>query len=387
MHTFPSEKRQFTAPHTGRTVTQWTDSPARDNHLYFTSPSVTADDRWLVFLSERLGDVNFFAIDRLGNGAIQQLTDNRRGTMRSYCWPRGSAYGICKAAPCLDAQRNRLYYLRDEALWRIDLDDIAAGPVHIWDMPTRWWAAFTHVSPDGKRMCIPLTPPQVMLPDLGSQREQMDTIPHAFRVTGRRCRMYEIDLETGAERILAELPFWVTHVQYNPHNSEQLIFNCEGCWNVDLPRIWCLHGPDNFAPIDNNREEARTHENWVPNGEFIVYHGNRQGVPFFAGRRFDGSEVFHQPVPDFNHGHITPTVEGHGFLSDGVDASVTLFVMQSDGSFQRTTLCDHGLPNHDHCEQDDHVHPLIAPHGRSVVFTGSHTGVANVCETDIADLV
>ena len=61
---FPCERTESKDPDSGRTVIRWTASSARDNHLYFTSPSVTADDRWLVFLSERTGRVNLFSIDR-----------------------------------------------------------------------------------------------------------------------------------------------------------------------------------------------------------------------------------------------------------------------------------------------------------------------------------
>ena len=51
---------------------RWADSQEKDQHLYFTSPSVTDDDRWLVILSERTGHPNIFAIDRT-DGELRHL--------------------------------------------------------------------------------------------------------------------------------------------------------------------------------------------------------------------------------------------------------------------------------------------------------------------------
>jgi len=382
----PPERRTFSDPRTGRKVVQWTQSQARDNHLYFTSPSVTADDRWLVVLSERFGDVNLFAVDRQEGGTLHQVSRNRRGTMRSYCWPRGSAFGLCKASPVLDAARNRLYYIQDETLFRADLDQPSRDPEALWTLPAGWWPAFTHISPDGATICIPLSPPQVFLPDLENQWQQMRSVPHAFAATGRRTRLYMIDTRTGAERIAAECPFWVTHVQFCPTDAGRLIFNCEGCWEVGQPRIWRLLGEGRFEPYLEDGE-FRTHENWSPDGAFIVYHGHGRDGGFFAGRRWDGTLVFQHTVADLGAGHVTPTPNGRGFITDALEQCLTLFQLDDHGAFQRTTLCHHGWQNENATgiDQDDHVHPLTTPDGRSIIFSSNREGVSNVYEVEIGE--
>ena len=50
---YPPEWKTFTDSQTGRRVTQLTDSSAHDYHLYFYNPSITRDNKYLIFISER----------------------------------------------------------------------------------------------------------------------------------------------------------------------------------------------------------------------------------------------------------------------------------------------------------------------------------------------
>ena len=205
MKTLPSERRIYRDPLSGASVTQWTRSSAKDNHLYFTSQSVTADDRWLVFLSERLGDVNLFAADRANEGVIRQISDNRSGLMRSYCWA-GARSGLSKASPVLDHHHNRVYYIQDETLFHVNLDTPGEKPTALWQLPDGWWTAFNHVSPDGRWLCVPLAPPEVFTEELKNQHEQLEYVPVAFERTGLTSRIYMIDTATGEAHVAAERP-------------------------------------------------------------------------------------------------------------------------------------------------------------------------------------
>src|SRR3954449_4925246 len=63
-----------TDPDTGRTVTRLTDGRSNSYSLYYFTPSVTPDLRYLVFHSERSGEVQLYRLD-LASGEIGQLTD------------------------------------------------------------------------------------------------------------------------------------------------------------------------------------------------------------------------------------------------------------------------------------------------------------------------
>lgn len=383
---FSPEKRQFVDPETGRQVIQWTNSVARDNHLYFTSPSVTADDRWLVFLSERLGGVNLFAIAR-PDGEIRQLSRNRHGTQRSYCWPAGGWYGLSKASPVLDPVRNRLFYIQDEAVWRVDLDAEQPEPQRIWQHPVGWWSAFNHVSPDGKTLCIPLAHPRGFPEGLEHQRQQLRLVPQIMAEIGVGSLIYLVDVDSGAARVAAEVPFWVSHVQFDPTGSGRIIFNQEGTRVYHHSRTWCLETDGQFRPLYAEPEnEHDNHENWAADGQMIVYHGARDGIHLMAGRRWDGSLVFEWQFPEARIGHTTPTIDSRGFLTDGGDY-VSLYRRSQADQVEHVPLCRHDAQAGPWLDQDDHVHPLVAPHGHSVVFASNRDGVANVYETAIDDLL
>ena len=81
---YPSERRTYRDAQTGRQVTQLTNSPAEDYHLYYYNPAVTPDGRYLIFFTERTGLSNLFRL-QLDSGEIVQLTDTR--PVRAEYWP------------------------------------------------------------------------------------------------------------------------------------------------------------------------------------------------------------------------------------------------------------------------------------------------------------
>ncbi len=109
---FASEKLEYTDPKTGARVIRWTASGAKDQHLYFTGPSVTDDDRWLVILSERTGHPNLHAIDRR-TGEIHALSANARGLLASYVYPLGGARGLSKASASMDGESGQVIWIQD----------------------------------------------------------------------------------------------------------------------------------------------------------------------------------------------------------------------------------------------------------------------------------
>ena len=383
--TFPPELERFADPETSRRVVRWTRSAARDNPLYFTTFSVTRDEKWLVFLSERTGRVNLFAADR-STGAIHRISDNPYGVLRSYCWPWGGKRGLSKASPALDPDRGRVYYIQDDALWTSPVADPA--PEKLWELPVDWLSNFTHVSPDGEWVCVPVADPRAHPSGLPSQGEQLELVPRIMEALGLRSRIYLVETRTGRARIAAEVPFWVSHVQFDPSGSGRIIFNREGTRLASRPRTWCLEPDGSFRPLyDQPAEEHANHENWTADGSKIVYHGkDAEGRAFFAARGWEGELVDHAEMPPGEGNHVTPTLDGNGFVTDAYDGTVKLMRRRGDAGFETITLCRHDTRFGAMIDQDDHVHPLVTPSGDAVVFASNRGGVADVYEVDIRDL-
>ena len=180
---------------TGHAVIQWTSSSSTDQHLYFTSPTVTSDNRWLVFISDRCGGhPNLFAIDR-GSGVIRTLTNNRHGLMRNYVYPSGGER-LIKASPCLNSATGELFYVRDGAAYAIALDD--GTDRHLCDLPQDWWLAYNDIAPDGSVVCVPCAHPDAFPPNLQTQWEQLRLVPQRMIERGLITQLLQLDLRTGA---------------------------------------------------------------------------------------------------------------------------------------------------------------------------------------------
>lgn len=361
---------------------QWTQGPGKNHHLYFTTHSVTADDRWLVFLSERDGHPNLYAIDR-SDGTICQLSNNRSGTLRSYVYPLGGLTGLSKVSPCLDPFRNRLFYIRDDRIFQVNLDDPEPKERCLAGLPAGWYGGFTHISADGKTLCVPVTDPRAFAEEK-TQWEQLDHVPPRMAAGGLSTRFYFIDTETGEQRIAAEVPFWVTHVQFDPAGSLRMIFNLEGSGDgAPLPdRIWCLETDGAFRPLAPEAEgEWRSHENWAPDGRSILYHGSRHGRAFVAARTWEGDLLHETAIDGVDFWHATGLPDGRRLAVDRRDGMISLIDPQPGGVQPRVCdLCRHDTTIED---QDTHAHPITALHGRSLVFTSDRSGDCQVYEVAI----
>src|SRR5580698_10178825 len=91
---------------------QVTHSAGNDQLLYFTSTSLLADNRGLVFSSDRTGHPNLFFLDSK-SGMDRQLTRNTEGHLKSYVYFDGHPYrGFGKASISLDPERGIAYYIQ-----------------------------------------------------------------------------------------------------------------------------------------------------------------------------------------------------------------------------------------------------------------------------------
>lgn len=376
----PSERSTCTDPQTGASIIQWTKGPSKNQHLYFTSLSVTDDDRWLTFISDRNGHPNLYAIRR-NTGVMRQLSWNANGLLRGYVYPSGGRKGLAKASPCLDARHNRLFYIRDDAVHVVNLDEVEATERCLGDLPEGWYTAFTHVSPDGALLCVPLADPRAFAEPMENQWVQLRRVPVIMRAGNMHTHILLVNTQTGMTRIAAKVPFWVTHVQFDPAGSGRIIFNQEGQWpesGIPLPdRVWCLETDGSYHPLAKETAgEWRSHENWSSDGSSIVYHGSREGRPFIAARKWDGTLIFEAGMEGISLYHATSCLDGQHLLIDKKDG---LIAMANLGAKENRIkdLCRHDTSMKD---QDTHAHPIMTPDGQGVIFTSDRDGQCNVYE-------
>jgi oligogalacturonide lyase len=385
-----------------------TDGRANDQLLYFTSPSLTADDRTLVFISDRDSQVpkdrdpraavNLYALDR-ETGTLRRLTDNEEGYLRSYVYFEGlPERGLGLASPCLHAESGDVYYLQGRELRRVNARTGAARVLA--ELPPGQVTGFTHVSDDNSRVCVP-TIDAAAFEDIGA----IDATVQRLGLTGY---LRVFDTASGEEVARVPVPRgWVTHVQFQPGSSERILYNHEWPADCGVRRAWLWDGERHLRLRDEGpaaggeplrREDWVCHEVWTRDGAWVIYHGTyggQRGGPSFVGRvRPDGTERAEVPFdPGYRrYGHFTLGA-GHNLLvSDGYyepqgasgsggDPSLGgsgggewISVLRVD--WEQCEIAWRPLWRHasSWSSQDAHPHPVFSHAGDEVLFTSDVEG-------------
>lgn len=122
--------------------------------LYFTCSSLGESGDRVYMISDQGGSPNVIVKD-LFTGKEKVLTQNQAGILKSYVYFDGEKNrGLGKASVCLDYVREIIYFIQDDKMCRADRE----GRITVLNrVPEERMTAFTHVSADGKRLCVPMT--------------------------------------------------------------------------------------------------------------------------------------------------------------------------------------------------------------------------------------
>ena len=390
--------------------------------LYFTSSSLSSDDRFLFVITDRNGHPNVLVRDLL-TGEERYLTDNRNGILKSYVYFDGQpGLGLGKASVCLDSERNRIYYIQDHQICTAGCD----GKVQILSrVPDGRVTAFTHVSNDGTRLCVPMTDARCLDYDPETEGNGLDRRPVYNideRVQKEKLNSYlcVYDTQTGALLYEKTIPqCWITHVQFHPHNPEIIMYNHEWpSFSCGIRRIWLYdHAAGKLIRVRTEgaaalgisggyqrcREDWVCHEMWSDDGRFIIYHGGYAGGPAMVGRYEPESGIYREiALPgDYDaYGHFLMDHQGN-LVCDGYfkypgevkkvrdnstdngpdphkkDAEYICKVIPDweTGELTWIPLCRH---ESDWLGQDAHPHPIYSHRGDRVFFNSRSGKTINV---------
>lgn len=285
--------------------------------LYFTCSSLSGDDERIYLISDRDGHPNVW-VRNLLTGDVRRITDNSKGYMKSYVYFDGSeGEGLAKASVCLDYQRERIYYIQDNQICRSDRD----GNIRVLNtVPDGRMTAFTHVSADGRKLCVPMTDGRILDFDPDTEGSGLDKRPVYNidqRVQDENLSSYLCVYDTESGELLYEKKIprcWITHVQFNPADDELIMYNHEwsvfdcGIRRINLydhrtDRYWHVRcesessgWPREGSGVTNPETGAETgewprrrsdwvcHEMWTDDGQQIIYHGGYTDGPAMVGR-------------------------------------------------------------------------------------------------------
>jgi hypothetical protein len=362
-------------------------SPANDQLLYFTSMSLLADDQHVVFLSDRTGPPNIFLRD-LKTGQDQQLTTNTEGFLKSYVYFDGTPYrGLGRASVSLDAPRGIVYYLQGRRICAVD----TLGHQRVLaEYPPGQMTAFTHVSADGTRLCVPTTDARALDDDKQLTGKPDYDIDARVQRENLNSYLRVYDTATGKELLCERVPkAWITHVQFSPLDPRLILYNHEWCSDPGIRRMWIWNGREHLRlrPESDlrSRKDWTCHEMWERDGSAIIYHGKYANGQTYIGRvKADGTGLAEIGLPKKwdRYGHFT--VGGTGWLvtdgcyveagdapKSGGDWISVLKVDWAAHTYQWQPLCRHGSSWQ---SQDAHPHPIFNHAADQVLFTSDKTG-------------
>lgn len=386
------------------------ESNGNDQLLYFTSPSLTADGRNLVFISDRTGHPNLFTRDLL-TGEERQLTDNTEGFMKSYIYFDGTPYhGLGKASVSLDVHRGIVYYIQGRQICSVTL---GGERRIIATYPAEQMTAYTHISEDGTRLCVPTIDARALDGNNRFVYKPEYDIDTRIRTEKLSSYIRIFDIATGNEIVCERIPQeWVTHVQFSPTDSSLLLYNSEWCSLDQGIRRLCIWDGKEHRRLRTEggmrkRMDFVTHEMWERDGKAIIYHG-RYITPIpessrllqFVGRvNPDGTDLVEIPLPVSwrRYGHFTVGKPGQlvtdGYYEEPQDvfpnemaggAWITFMnVDWTNRHIQWTPLC---LSGSSWTSQDFHPHPIFNHPADAVLFTSDETGKRAVWQVAVPDI-
>ncbi|MBQ6362610.1 MAG: hypothetical protein IJI62_01260 [Lachnospiraceae bacterium] len=380
--------------------------------LYFTCSSLSRDDRELYVITDRDGNPNVMVRD-LETGEERILTDNQSGIMKSYVYfDKQFGKGLSKASVCLDPERKIVYYIQDNQICRADHEGNRKVLAYV---PDGRMTAFTHVSADGKLLCVPMTDGRCLDYDPETEGSGLDRRP-VYDIDGRvqeeklSSYLCVYDTETGALQYEKQIPLcWITHVQFHPLDPERIMYNHEwSCYDCGIRRIWIYdHRKDEIIRVRTEGDDTLgdphgyprkggdwvCHEMWSDDGKFIIYHGSYENGPAMVGRYdVENRRYWEIALPDdYNaYGHFTMDHDGNlvcdGYFKfpeeqkvvrenstdNGPDphkkdgAYISRVLPDWDqGILSWIPLCRH---DSDWLGQDAHPHPIYSHNGRCIYF-------------------
>lgn len=375
-------------------VTQTHD--ANEQLLYFTSSSLSRDDAHLFFISDRTGHPNVFVRD-LSSGAERAVTHNRAGYLKSYVYFDGTPYrGLGKASVSLHAPSSTLYYLQGRDIRKVTPD---GTEVTLARYPAGQMTAFTHVSEDGRWLCVPTTDARALGGDAVLNGQPAYDIDARVRTEGLASYLRVFDTRSG-EQVTCErvVGCWITHVQFAPGDSGLILYNHEWPSDCGIRRMWRFDGERHrrlrTEGAGRSRQDWTCHEMWERDGSAIVYHGQYHEGPAYLGRvRPDGTGRVEIALPPSytRYGHFTVGEPGV-LVSDGYyeaegdrdtwggDWISRVNVDWAAGLVTWTPLCRSGSS---WSSQDAHPHPIIDHAMRYVYFTSDVEGQRAVYRTPL----
>jgi rhamnogalacturonyl hydrolase YesR len=338
-----TERRIYNDPITDNEVWQITNHHSISNVPYFYTQAFTTDDAWVVFKSNRDGDVWKIFRSNMTTGEVSKVSDKE---VRS-------GYTIMPDG-------KRVAFLSGNTIYAIDVATLEAESIYSFE-PTEDLVRFSALfSADGKY-----------------------TILHFYNEeTGTRVFRINV-LENKSEQVFATQTR-ITHILLNPRHPHLFAFvpqpDTQDNYELSLEERARYHlfdintgiaKPFVMTPIYHRA----THGSWGADGERFYFYRKYRGtgarsvtICSLNKNGTDLREHFHSS--EFRLGHGVADATQSWFITDSQDPIENPLMKIDLITGEAVILCwANSLQTSTTNDQTDHVHPVISASGRFVAFT------------------
>lgn len=333
---YPAEWIKFKDTQTGYEVWQITNDSHPSEAFYFYAPSFTADDRYVIFRSDRSGQTDVYRCE-LSSGEIARMTTEGVG------------------AACIHPDGKSMVYIADWKYYRMDVHTMKKELV----------MDFT-----GKLAVAPKFRPWIT-------NDGRYTI--VFGTKNKISYLYRVDLQTKEIlKVHQQDTGSFTHPFINPENPDLVSYNPTPFAGNDMSLPDEKRAKTRMIRLGQGSDEpflvspvgfTPPHPSWSRSGDrYFYFERTKPGYVPVSIKSIDkngGDMITHYTSDSIKLGHGTVSVDGKWFISDSEQTvkNELMLINLQDGKAK--LLC---YPNAT-ISNDVHVHPNFSSSGNYVIYT------------------
>jgi oligogalacturonide lyase len=374
--TYQDPQFRYIDQYSNREIVQLTHYLGHSNHFYFTDPAWFANNRSMVFTSDRENQSNLFRYD-LDTGLITQMTDLK---------------GQERPGGCVSLVNNALYFWWANVLYELDLTTLKERVIGE-ATPPMLPRGRANPTADGKYICTMLMEDQPEdKPRIAFSYSRFREYFHLKPLT----QIVRIEIATGKSEVIHEDRRYMGHVNTSPALPDILTYCHEGPWNWIDQRMWGLNVQtgETWKIRPQHGDYSVGHEYWFADGVHIGYHGrprDESGKHVFGHIKWDNSEWVEDHFP-FHSTHFH-SLDEKLIVGDGTAAFVftsestarpyiQLFKWDGERYVGPRILAYHRSTfNNQHA----HCHPRFTPDGKAVLYTSDLTAYSNMYLVEVGE--
>lgn len=362
--------------YTGVEVTRLTDGVRDSIHPYFTRNSMDEDGEKLLCVSNRTGWWQLYLIN-LKDMTMMQLTDDAN--------VRGG---------CLSYDGRKAYYWDGRILKSVDTETFESEILYI--VPENFNPVDLSISRDNRYLAFGYC--EMINLSTVKGRIYSGMLEYLYR----RPRSVVLRFDLAKEEVL---PLWgecewISHININPVNPDEVMFCHEGPWHL-VQRLWIVRASTHevYPLLPTKRYVERAgHEFFTARGRVVAQFARRatptstEWVSYDVFLNTDGSGIKMFRYPYIAPAHIKSRDDEKVSVGDKAypdpsfsegDSFIALIIYEGEEAIVKP-LCKHETS---WLNQNSHPHPIFTPDYKSVIFTSDREGVCNIYLAHIDNMV